>query len=350
MDTTSATTPPPAPVDAAPSTVPVSSTPLRDDPLLPKMYPKPVTMLIIGMAGSGKTTLMQRIATYGIERGLRNYVVNLDPAVRKTGYGANIDIRDTVDYKQVMTEYGLGPNGAIMTSLNLFATRFDQVVELISKRSDELDYAVVDTPGQIEAFTWSASGTIITESLASTFPTVIVYVVDTPRTASPNTFMSNMLYACSILYKLRLPFVVVFNKTDVLRHDFAQEWMTDFEAFQTALDQVQDDSYMSNLSRSLSLVLEEFYNNLRSVGVSAATGEGMDKFFDAVNAAAQEYEQEYLPELVERIRAQEKKKEEQQEANLAHVMQDMDISAAMGEDKSALPPRAGVPSGPRTDL
>jgi GTPase SAR1 family protein len=57
-------------------------------------------------------------------------------------------------------------------------------------------YAIVDTPGQIEAFTWSASGTIITESFASTFPTVLVYVVDTPRTASPNTFMSNMLYAC----------------------------------------------------------------------------------------------------------------------------------------------------------
>lgn len=57
-------------------------------------------------------------------------------------------------------------------------------------------YAVVDTPGQIEAFTWSASGAIITESLATSFPSVIVYVVDTPRTASPNTFMSNMLYAC----------------------------------------------------------------------------------------------------------------------------------------------------------
>lgn len=28
-------------------------------PGMPQMYPKPVTMLIIGMAGSGKTTLMQ---------------------------------------------------------------------------------------------------------------------------------------------------------------------------------------------------------------------------------------------------------------------------------------------------
>ena len=47
---------------------------------------------------------------------------------------------------------------------------------------------------------------------ASTFPTVVVYVMDTPRSANPVTFMSNMLYACSILYKTKLPFVIVMNK------------------------------------------------------------------------------------------------------------------------------------------
>lgn len=57
-------------------------------------------------------------------------------------------------------------------------------------------YILVDTPGQIEVFTWSASGAIITDSLAFAFPTVMVYVVDTPRATNPTTFMSNMLYAC----------------------------------------------------------------------------------------------------------------------------------------------------------
>jgi hypothetical protein len=40
-----------------------------------------------------------------------------------------------------------------------------------------------------------------------------------------------------------------------------------------------DASYAATLSRSLSLVLDEFYKNLRPVGVSAVTGEGMDEFF-----------------------------------------------------------------------
>eukprot|EP01117_Protostelium_nocturnum_P012023 TRINITY_DN4400_c0_g1_i2.p1 TRINITY_DN4400_c0_g1~~TRINITY_DN4400_c0_g1_i2.p1 ORF type:complete len:182 (+),score=46.61 TRINITY_DN4400_c0_g1_i2:85-630(+) len=157
---------------------------------------EPIVCIVIGMAGSGKTTLMQSLTEHLQEKEDPFYVLNLDPAVRHVPYSLNIDIRDTVKYKEVMKQYNLGPNGAIVTSLNLFATKFDQVLGLLDKRAPSLDYILMDTPGQIEIFTWSASGSIITESVASTYPTVLVYVIDTPRTTSPSTFMSNMLYAC----------------------------------------------------------------------------------------------------------------------------------------------------------
>ena len=76
-------------------------------------------------------------------------------------------------------------------------------------RDPPLDYIVVDTPGQIEVFTWSASGSIVTELFASSFPTIVIFVVDTVRCVHPKTFMSNMLQACSILYKTRLPLLLV---------------------------------------------------------------------------------------------------------------------------------------------
>lgn len=76
-------------------------------------------------------------------------------------------------------------------------------------RDPPLEYIVVDTPGQIEIFTWSASGQLITELFASGFPTCVVYVVDTPRCTAPQTFMSNMLQAVSILYKTKLPLLLV---------------------------------------------------------------------------------------------------------------------------------------------
>jgi hypothetical protein len=61
---------------------------------------------------------------------------------------------------------------------------------------------------------------------------------------------------------------LVFNKTDAQPHDFALEWMEDFEKFQAALhergrDEHGEASYMNSLMSSMCLVLEEFYNNLR---------------------------------------------------------------------------------------
>ena len=103
------------------------------------------------------------------------------------------------------------------SSYSLFHT------ELLSLTFDLCRYVLIDTPGQIEVFTWSASGTIITEALvgvhavvcllslltrdtqflfvlcvfqASSFPCVVIYVMDTSRSVNPVTFMSNMLYAC----------------------------------------------------------------------------------------------------------------------------------------------------------
>jgi len=88
-------------------------------------------------------------------------------------------------------------------------------------------------------------------------PTVIVYVIDTNRCENANTFMSNIMYALSIMYKTRLPLLLCFNKIDVKDHSFALKWLSDFDNLDESLSDMQ--GYLSNLSWSMGLVLEEFY-------------------------------------------------------------------------------------------
>ncbi|KAI5958130.1 hypothetical protein CANMA_004284 [Candida margitis] len=305
--------------------------------------PKPV-VLCIGMAGSGKTTFMQRLNSHIHSKKQIPYVINLDPAVLKVPFGANIDIRDSIKYKKVMEEYNLGPNGAIVTSLNLFSTKIDQVLKLVDKKQDKISNVIIDTPGQIECFIWSASGSIITEAFASSYPTVIAYIVDTPRTTSPTTFMSNMLYACSILYKTKLPMIVVFNKTDVQSCEFAKEWMGDFENFQMAVqkdqeeNQEQSSGYMSSLVNSMSLMLEEFYSNLDVVGVSSYTGQGFDEFMDAVDNKVDEYNEFYKAERERILKKKEEDEKKRQTKSLNKLMKDMDMKdkKKQGQDGEVL--------------
>jgi len=50
---------------------------------------------------------MQRVNSYLHSRGQPPYVLNLDPAVMHLPFDANIDIRDTVDYPEVMKQCAL---------------------------------------------------------------------------------------------------------------------------------------------------------------------------------------------------------------------------------------------------
>lgn len=240
----------------------------------------PINLVCVGMAGSGKSSFLKALLDFLLEdeSSSEPYTINLDPAVMESLYEPNIDIRQTISYQDLMSKYELGPNGAILTSLNLFASKFDAVQEAMKKQRHQVSHFLVDTPGQIEAFTWSASGKIICESLASIYPTVLAYVMDTPKCQSPTSFIANMLYACSVFYRHQIPMILIFNKIDECENNDAIEWMHDFMKFHEKVASEGDDNYISSFNQSLSTVLDEFIQAFPSVSVNSLTGEGIEDF------------------------------------------------------------------------
>ena len=257
---------------------------------LPKNM-KTINLIVLGMAGSGKTTFVQKLEEELANKDKESYIINLDPAVMDTLYEPNLDIKDTIKYKEVMISNNLGPNGAILTCLNLFSTNIDKVITILEGKKD-LDYVVMDTPGQLEVFSWSASGKIITDSFSLIFPSILIYIVDIPRCNNPNTFSSNMLYALSIMYKMKLPLILAFNKVDITKENKVIEWMKDYQSLQEALS--KKDDYISSFSSSLSLLLNEFYQTIKYVSVSSKTGEGFDELISKCEKIQKKYEEEVL--------------------------------------------------------
>ena len=58
---------------------------------------------------------------------------------------------------------------------------------------------------------------------------------------------------------------------------------------QEALQAEPNQTYLDSLTGSMAMVLDEFYEHLEAVGVSAMTGEGAAELFAAIDRAGEEY-------------------------------------------------------------
>jgi GPN-loop GTPase len=73
----------------------------------PSKKRKPTVIIAVGMAGAGKSTFVQRINSHlhALDPPSPPYILNLDPAVTHVPFDPNIDIRDTVNYQEVMKQW-----------------------------------------------------------------------------------------------------------------------------------------------------------------------------------------------------------------------------------------------------
>ncbi|KAK9766586.1 hypothetical protein K7432_004244 [Basidiobolus ranarum] len=73
--------------------------------------------LVMGPAGSGKSTFCSTIMTHCQNIGRSVHLVNLDPAAERFTYDPSIDIRELITLEDVMEELDYGPNGGLIYCL-----------------------------------------------------------------------------------------------------------------------------------------------------------------------------------------------------------------------------------------
>jgi GTPase SAR1 family protein len=192
---------------------------------------------LVGTAGSGKSLLTASLEKWLVGSDLSVTVVNLDPGVEDPPYTSDVDIREYVDYGEVMSSFGLGPNGALVASLDMAVSQVEDLREEIN--DVERDYVLVDCPGQMELFAYRNSGPLMVSGLRGDDVATSLYLLDSNIARTPTGYLSSMLLGISINIRFGLPQLNVLSKSDILVPEEVEEisqWAEEPYLLEEALD------------------------------------------------------------------------------------------------------------------
>lgn len=229
-------------------------------------------IFLTGTAGSGKSMLCSALLPWFADKGASIASVNLDPGAQNLPYEPDVDIRDYIDLSTVMQNYQLGPNGALILAADLVATRMNDIQEALD--SLNTDYAILDTPGQIELFAYRTSGPYIVENLQTDGKTVL-FLFDSVLVSTPTNFVSIALLAASIQLRLKAPQISVLSRKDLLGPNLKRvlSWASNSSKLEQAIFEESGRSYELSSKLLRDLVKSGIAYDL--LPVSSTTREGM---------------------------------------------------------------------------
>jgi len=225
-------------------------------------------VFVIGPAGSGKSTFVKEFSEYLEDFDIHNVKVNMDPAVDKLPYEPDVDIRDYITATELEEKLGLGPNGAIIAATDLSVNYLREVKNSIMCLKP--GYVLIDTPGQMELFTFRSSGAEIVTQIAEE-RSCILFLLDSALVATASTFTSSILLSISVYYRFNLPQIILLNKIDLMSENEVErvvEWVNCPDKLLTDLRN-EGQSTIIQVNETIVQALADFMTVFSTIPMSA---------------------------------------------------------------------------------
>ncbi|MET1128872.1 MAG: ATP/GTP-binding protein [Thermoproteota archaeon] len=233
-------------------------------------------VIVVGPAGSGKSRLTGAYKKWLIEvQGAAAAAANLDPAAEYVPYDPDYDVRKLVDAHEIAKTYGLGPNGALVKSMEILAEHAEDVAAELASLGAE--YVIVDTPGQMEVFLFRSISWKLTEALAASFQRIAaIFVMDATVVRDPADYATLLLLSTAVQLRLGIDVAPALNKVDAAGEELvAGDVYRDLARLRRRLAASQN--LYSEMLRDLVKRLAFYSKRVNVPRVSAATGKGMEE-------------------------------------------------------------------------
>ncbi|MEW6222796.1 MAG: ATP/GTP-binding protein [Candidatus Hadarchaeota archaeon] len=239
---------------------------------------------LLGPAGCGKSTLAAALSEDFESHGLRCPIMNLDPGAEWLPYTPEIDIRPQISLSQVMKEYRLGPNGALIVAVDLVVNELPRIGETIAAQNP--DYVIVDTPGQMELFAFRETGPAVVGGLSPRGDSIVLFLIDSFLAKRASSFVSMLMLATSVLARFRTPQINLLTKIDAVGREDRERAVSWADRRDLLLDAIEEEP--SPLGREAALGLLEAVEKVSFAGelmpVSAADHRGITELVSAIQA------------------------------------------------------------------
>uniref|UniRef100_A0A7J3ZIH9 GTPase n=1 Tax=Fervidicoccus fontis TaxID=683846 RepID=A0A7J3ZIH9_9CREN len=233
-------------------------------------------ILIVGLAGSGKTTLTKAYSRWLRENGYEVRVVNLDPGAKSLPYTPDLDVRRYFTVEELMLKHGLGPNGAFVKASEMLLEYSNVLLERISELEASSDYVVVDTPGQMEMFVYRRSGGYFVARLKALGSTLGVFVIDGEHANSPVDLAVSWTTSLLVQLKLDVPMVPVVNKRDLIADvELVRSFVIEPKSLVRIL--LEEKGLLADVALRLVDLIKEYSRAVRPILLSATREEGLEE-------------------------------------------------------------------------
>ncbi|MFW9995385.1 MAG: ATP/GTP-binding protein [Candidatus Odinarchaeota archaeon] len=232
----------------------------------------PNIAFIMGTAGSGKTVLTAVLKKVLDKRGVDVVCVNLDPAVKDIPYPADVDVREWVSIDDLIEEYSLGPNGAIVASADLVASHVHEIKEEINDLG--ADAVLVDTPGQLEVFVYRSSGPLIVNYFKDELTAGLFLFDSSLMVDRAVNYVSLSLLAFSTIFRVNLPLINVLTKVDLIGDDQLEKITRWSESTEGLMDDVPPGP-ISDYALTMTETLRSFETTFPLIPASALKEDGI---------------------------------------------------------------------------